>query len=110
MQARFARFAMWASDLAGSVWIFLGSLLALVAWCIWGVMAGWTENTHLWPMSVLTWLTWIVVVLVQRSQILVQQNQVRQEEAEQRKLDEVIRALDKADNRLIGLEKQPPAG
>ena len=101
MQARFARLAMQASVVAGSVWMFLGSLLAFVAWLLWGMVAGWTENIHLWPTSVLTWWTWGLVVLVQHSQ-------TRQEDALQRKLDQVIKALDKADNRFIGMEKQPP--
>ena len=101
MQARFARFATQASCVSGSAWMFLSSLLACGIWLAWGMLAGWNETIHLWPTSVLTWLTWILVVLVQHSQ-------TRQETALQRKLDEVIKALDKADNRLIGLEKQPP--
>ena len=102
MQARFASFAMQASVVAGSVWMFLGSLLAFGVWLLVGTAMGWAEEAHLWPTSLLTWFTWIIVVLVQHSQ-------TRQEAALQRKLDEVIKVLDKADNRLIGLEKQPPA-
>lgn len=101
MQARFARLAEQASLLAGSSWMFLGSLLACGLWLGWGMMAGWTETIHLWPTSVLTWLTWLLVVLIQHSQ-------TRQETAMQRKLDAMIYALDKADNKLIGLEKRPP--
>lgn len=101
MQAWFARLAEQASVLAGSSWMFLGSLLACGLWLIWGMMAGWTETIHLWPTSVLTWATWFLVVLIQHTQ-------TRQEDALQRKMDEMIRALDKADNRLIGLEKLPP--
>ena len=101
MQARFAKLAMQASVIAGSVWMFLGSLLAFVVWLLVGTILGWTEDTHLVPTSLLTWSTWIIVVLVQHSQ-------TRQEAVLQRKLDELIRALDKADNRLIGIEKSPP--
>lgn len=101
MQARFARLAAQASIIAGSSWMFLGSLLAFVLWLAWGSLAGWTETIHLWPTSLLTWFTWGLVVLIQHSQ-------TRQETAMQRKMDEMIYALDKADNRLIGLEKLPP--
>jgi low affinity Fe/Cu permease len=100
MHARFSVFAAQASLVAGSSWLFLGSLLAFGGWLVWGYGAGWSADIHLWPTSVLTWFTWILVVLVQHGQ-------TRQETALQRKLDEVIKALDKADNRLIGLEKQP---
>ena len=81
--------------------MFLGSVLAFVLWLLVGAAVSWNESWHLWPTSLLTWLTWIIVVLVQHTQ-------TRQETAMQVKLDEVIKALDKADNRLIGLEKQPP--
>ena len=101
MQVHFARFAFQASCVAGSVWMFLGSLLAFVIWLLWGILAGWTEDIHLWPTSLLTWTTWGLVVLVQHTQ-------TRQETAMQAKLDAIIKALDKARNRLIGLEKQPP--
>lgn len=101
MQTTFARLATQASVVAGSVWMFGGSLLAFVAWLAWGMAAGWAEQVHLFPTSFLTWLTWGLVVLIQNSQ-------TRQEEALQRKLDELVRVTDAADNRLIGLEKQPP--
>lgn len=102
MQTYFARLATHASVIAGSAWMFLVSLVAFALWLGWGMAAGWTESIHLWPTSILTWLTWGLVVLIQNSQ-------TRQEEAMQYKLDELIRSIEKADNRLIGLEKQPPS-
>jgi low affinity Fe/Cu permease len=101
MQAHFARLAVHASVAAGSAWMLLSVVLAFVAWLGWGGVAGWTEMLHLWPISLLTWFTQVTIILVQHTQ-------TRQEEAIQQKLDELIRAVDKADNRLIGLEKQPP--
>ena len=94
----FPRLAAWAARLAGSSWMFLGSLLAFLLWLLWGARVGWAETVHLWPTSLLTWFTWELLVLVQHSQ-------TRQEAAIQTKLDELIRAIDKADNRLIGVEK-----
>ena len=101
MEARFARLACLASLVVGSAWMFLGLVLAFVAWLGWGSLAGWTETIHLWPISLLTWFTQLTIVLVQHTQ-------TRQEAAIQAKLDELIYAVDKADNRKIGLEKQPP--
>jgi low affinity Fe/Cu permease len=100
MQARFAYLAMQASVMAGSAWMFMGSQLAFVVWLVWGSAVGWRESVHLWPTSLLTWFTWQALILVQHSQI-------SEQEALHRKVDELIRAVDKADNRLIGLEKRP---
>jgi low affinity Fe/Cu permease len=99
--AWFYRLATGASMAAGSAWMFLGSLVACAVWVLVGPLFHWGELWHLIPTSILTWTTWLLVVLIQNTQ-------TRQEEALQKKLDELIRAVDKADNRLIGLEKQPP--
>jgi low affinity Fe/Cu permease len=99
--AWFYRFATAASVAAGSAWMFLGSLVACGLWIVVGPFFQWGSVWHLIPTSILTWTTWILVVLIQNTQ-------TRQEAALQRKLDEIIYALDKADNRLIGLEKRPP--
>lgn len=101
VQGLFHRMARQASLCAGSSWIFGGSLLAFVLWLVLGPLVHWNELFHLWPTSLLTWLTWILVVLVQHEQ-------VNQEAALQAKLDGLIKAIEAADNRLIGLEKQPP--
>lgn len=101
MHARFASIAEQASIFAGSIWMAIGSLVAFVLWLLVGPLVGWNEAFHLWPTSLLTWFTWELVVLIQHTQN-------RQEAALHCKIDELIRAIDKADNRLIGLEKQPP--
>jgi low affinity Fe/Cu permease len=100
-RAWFYRLAEAASCAAGSAWMFLGSLLACVLWLVAGQALHWSEPVHLWPTSLLTWLTWILVVLIQHTQ-------THQEQALHKKLDELIKAIDTADNRLIGLEKHPP--
>jgi low affinity Fe/Cu permease len=101
LQRAFAHFAQHASEAAGSSWMFLGSIVACGIWVAVGPLCGWGELWHLIPTSILTWTTWVLVVLLQNSQI-------RQEDAVQKKLDELIKAIDTADNRLIGLEKQAP--
>lgn len=99
--AWFYRFAAVSSQVAGSAWMFVGSLAAFGLWLVVGPFLHWDEMWHLFPTSLLTWTTWFLVVLIQNAQ---QTHEV----ALQRKMDELIRAIDKADNRLIGLEKQPP--
>jgi len=96
----FYRLATTASLVAGSAWMFLGSILAFGIWLALGPVLHWSDLWNLIPTSLLTWTTWILVILIQNSQ-------TRHEAALQRKLDELIRSIDKADNRLIGLEKQP---
>jgi low affinity Fe/Cu permease len=101
MKAAFARFSQWASEASGAPGMFGVSLLACVIWLAVGPLCHWDDLWQLWPTSILTWTTWFLVVLIQHTQN-------RDKEALQKKLDELIRAVDKADNRLIGLEKQPP--
>jgi low affinity Fe/Cu permease len=53
-----------------------------------------------------TWLDRIVYIVTLWIAILVQGAQNRDTEAMQRKLDELIHSIDKADNRLEGLEEK----
>lgn len=101
LKATFSRFAQQSSEAAGAPWMFGVSLLACGVWIAVGPLCHWGDLWQLWPTSILTWTTWFLVVLIQHSQLT-------HEAALQKKLDELIRAIDKADNRLIGLEKQPP--
>lgn len=98
----FHRLAHTASLAAGAVWLFVASLAAFLVWGILGPVLGWSELWHLLPTSLLTWLTWIILVLVQHAQIT-------QERAMQSKLDALICALPQASNTLVGLEEQAPA-
>jgi low affinity Fe/Cu permease len=100
-QAWFYRLAETASAWAGSAWMFLGSVVAFGIWVALGPLLAWGSLWHLIPTSLLTWTTWALVILIQHTQ-------THQERALQQKVDELIKALDNADNRLIGLEKQPP--
>lgn len=103
MQTTFARFAQRASEAFGSVWTFLLTLTVIGAWLLGGLVVGFSEYYQMVINTVSTLTTSLYVVLIQHTQN-------RQEAAMQTKLDELIRVLDKADNRLIGVEKVPPAG
>ena len=98
---RFSRFAQTASEALGSVWSFIITITIIGLWIVGGFFIGFGDYYQIIINTVSTLVTSVYVVIIQHTQN-------RQEDALQRKLDEVIRALDKADNRLIGLEKQPP--
>lgn len=101
LQRAFAHFAQQASDALGSVSAFVITVAVIVVWAVGGLFIGFTDTYQLVINTVSTLTTSIFVVVIQHTQ-------TRQEVALQKKLDEIIRALDKADNRLIGLEKQLP--
>jgi low affinity Fe/Cu permease len=101
MDAWFHRLAGISSAALGSAWMFLLSVVAFGGWLLVGCLLGWSDAIHLWPTSILTWLTWGAALAIQHTQMV-------QEAALQRKLDTLIQAIDKADNKLIGIERQPP--
>ena len=101
LKAAFSRFAQQSSEALGSVSAFLITIAVIAVWAIGGLFIGFTDTYQLVINTVSTLTTSIFVVVIQHTQ-------TRNERALQIKLDEIIRSIDKADNRLIGLEKQPP--
>jgi low affinity Fe/Cu permease len=99
-QETFRQCAQTATRWSGSPWLFFASLVGTMAWVVVGPLVGFTDPWHLWMTSVLTILTWLQVVLVQHAQHT-------HEHALHLKLDELIRAIGQADNRLIGIENKP---
>jgi len=97
----FSAFAQKSSEVFGSVWAFVTTVLLIGLWTFGGFFIGFTDTYQLIINTISTLTTSIFVVLIQHTQN-------RQEDALQKKLDELIRAIDKADNRLIAIEKQPP--
>lgn len=72
----------------------------ILAWVVYGVVIefpGWWENALFIVSSTVT------LVLV----FAIQHTQARQQTATQRKLDELLRAIPRADNRLIAVEEAP---
>jgi low affinity Fe/Cu permease len=101
LKAYFSVFAQQASEALGSVWSFLITITVIGLWLLGGLFLGFSDYYQIIINTVSTLVTSIYVVIIQHSQN-------RQEAAVQKKLDELIRAIDKADNRLIAIEKQPP--
>ena len=77
---------------------FVAVMLSLLIFMATGGLFRWSEE---WQLVFTLYLS--ILAIVQASVILVGQR--NGEAAIHAKLDEVIRAIDKADNRLIGIEK-----
>lgn len=84
----------------GSPFAFVSTCSTTLLWLALGAWIGWTEY---WQITYTTVLT----ITTQLTAQLIQNTQNRQEQAMQLKLDELIRAVDSADNRLRGIERIP---
>ena len=98
MRNAFRRFAHVASEAAGSPYAFL---LAIAGIVVWACLGPWTGYSDTWQLVVNTATTIITFLMV----FLIQNMQNRDSSAVQLKLDELIRAVDAARNRLIDLEE-----
>jgi low affinity Fe/Cu permease len=98
MTVTFDRFARRAAEIMGSATAFMVLCVGTLIWLLIGPLAHWSE---LWQITMTTTLT----ILTQASAMLIQATTNRQEKAMQTKLDELIRAISTADNRLRGIEE-----
>lgn len=99
MHKRFAQFATWASNAAGSPWAFSGAALIVLVWAITGPFFGFSQ---LWQLTINSGTTVITFLMV----FLIQSSQDRDTRAIQAKLDELIRIHKAARNELIGIERK----
>jgi len=97
MRNLFRRVAHVVSEAAGSPYAFL---LAITVIVVWACLGPWTGYSDTWQLVVNTATTIITFLMV----FLIQNMQNRDANAVQLKLDELIRAVDSARNRLIDLE------
>ena len=81
----------------GSIWALLLSVLVVVVWALTGPIFGFSDTWQLVINTSTTIVTFWMVFVIQNSQN-------RASKAVQLKLDEVIRALDGAENKFIRLE------
>lgn len=100
MNEKFSRFAHWTSNASGTVWAFLLALAVVVIWFIFGLIHGFSDTVQLVINTGTTIVTFLMVFLIQNTQN-------RDSRAIHVKLDDLIRAVESAENRLIGLEDQP---
>jgi low affinity Fe/Cu permease len=92
-----SRFATWISEKAGSTWAFTIALLVVVVWGCTGPLFHYSDTWQLVINTSTTIVTFLMVFLIQRAQN-------KGELAVQLKLNELVAAVDAANNRLISVE------
>jgi low affinity Fe/Cu permease len=97
--ARFARAASHVSEVLGSAWAFLVALLVIVVWALTGPVFGFSDT---WQLVINTGTTIVTFLMV----FVIQNTQNRDSKATQLKLDELLRAVDKARLSFIGAEDE----
>jgi low affinity Fe/Cu permease len=95
----FDRISRATASAAGSPWAFA---LAVAAVALWAGMGSRFNYSDTWELVINTGTTIVTFLMV----FLIQATQNRSEAAIQLKLDEIVRAIDQADNRLIGIDKR----
>lgn len=88
------------SKATGHPWVFAASFALIIGWAAVGPWFGWSDSHSLFINTATTIITFLMVFVLQNSQN-------RDSAAIQAKLDELIRAVDKARNEFIGLDEQP---
>jgi low affinity Fe/Cu permease len=94
----FGVFARKASTILGSAWAFVIAILIIVIWAMTGPTFGYSDT---WQLIINTGTTIVTFLMV----FLIQNTQNRDAKAVHLKLDELIRALGGARNKLVDLEK-----
>jgi len=94
----FGRFASAASGWLGSTWAFVGAGLFIVVWAATGPMFHYSGR---WTQVISTGTALMTFLMV----FLIQNNQNRDARAINLKLNELIRAADKARNHMIDIER-----
>ena len=93
----FRVFARRCSVMLGSAWAFTGAVLVIVVWLITGPTFHFSDTWQLIINTATTVVTFLMVFLIQNTQN-------RDAKAMHLKLDELIRAIKGARNRLVDLE------
>jgi low affinity Fe/Cu permease len=93
----FGRFAASASGWLGSKWAFAGAGLVIVAWAAVGPIFHYSDT---WQLVINTGTTIVTFLMV----FLIQNTQNRDARAINLKLNELIRAIDKARDQMIDIE------
>lgn len=93
----FTRIAAWIATSAGQPVTFLAACLIIIIWAVTGPVFNFSDT---WQLVVNTGTTIITFLMV----FLIQNSQNRDAAAMQAKLDELLRAVDKAREKFIGIE------
>jgi len=98
MNDLFHRIARRCAEIMGSHWSFLGAVALCALWGTLGPLFGYSDSWQLVINTGTTVMTFLAVFLIQNTQN-------RDGLAIQLKLDELIRAVGRARNRLVNLEE-----
>jgi low affinity Fe/Cu permease len=94
----FGKFAAAASGWLGSKWAFVGAILIIGVWALTGPIFHYSDT---WQLVINTGTTIITFLMV----FLIQNTQNRDARAINLKLDELIHAIDTAQNQMMEIEK-----
>ncbi|MDP9003742.1 MAG: low affinity iron permease family protein [Verrucomicrobiota bacterium] len=94
----FGVFARKTSSVLGSPWAFVTAILVIVIWAMTGPTFHYSDT---WQLIINTGTTIVTFLMV----FLIQNTQNRDAKAVHLKLDELIRAIEPARNKLVDLEK-----
>lgn len=97
MNDLFRKFAHKTSQIVGSPWAFMTSVLIIIIWAMTGPVFGYSDT---WQLVINTGTTIITFLMV----FLIQNTQNRDAQAIHLKLDELIRAVKGARTGLVDLE------
>ena len=95
----FAHAASRVSEVLGSAWAFLVAVVVIVVWGVTGPLFGFSDT---WQLVINTGTTIVTFLMV----FVIQNTQNRDSKATQLKLDELLRAVDKARLTFIGAEDE----
>ena len=98
MEKQFILFATHTAKVAGKPWTFLLCLAVVIGWAVTGPLFRFSES---WQLVINTGTTIVTFLMV----FLIQNTQNRDGAAIQAKLDELIHAVSKADERFVGIER-----
>ena len=98
MNELFRKFAHKVSELTGTSWAFILAVAVIVVWALTGPAFDYSDT---WQLVINTGTTIITFLMV----FLIQNTQNRDAKAIHLKLDELIKASDRARNEMIDLDK-----